>query len=60
MKNVTITAGIPIKYSTLFKIRKHQLKDHVQFWASCVKHEQTEKKVIGDSEKNLRSRKHDA
>lgn len=44
MKNVTITAGIPINYSTLFKIRKHQLKDHVQFWASCEKHEQTEKK----------------
>lgn len=44
MKNVMITAVKPAKYSTLFKIRKHQLKDHVQFWASCKKHEQTEKR----------------
>lgn len=44
MKNVTITAVKPVNYSTLFKIRKHQFKDHVQFWASC--------------EKDLRSRKH--
>lgn len=47
MKNVTITAVKPVKYSTSFKIRKHRLKDHVQFWASCKKHEQTEKKAIG-------------
>lgn len=37
MKNVTITAVKPVKYSTLFKIRKYQLKDRVQFWASCGK-----------------------
>lgn len=47
MKNVTITAVKPVKYATSFKIRKHRLKDHVQFWASCKKHEQTEKKAIG-------------
>lgn len=47
MKNVTITAVKPVKYSTLFKIRKHRPKNHVQFWASGKKHEQTEKKAIG-------------
>lgn len=48
LKNVTITAVKPVKYSTIFRIRKHQLKDRAQFWASFKKTRTNWKQAAGE------------